>query len=48
VKFQNVFGVIPIYKALQLYAVLKFKDINQMEQLIEKNGIKKADRGESL
>jgi len=49
VKFQkrwfvkNEFGVIPIYKALQKYAVLEFKNSEQKKQLIEKlNSAKKG------
>ena len=46
---KNEFGVIPIYKALQKYAVLEFKDINQKEQLIEKlNSVKKGRQRRKL
>ncbi len=55
VKFQkrwfvkNKFGVIPIYKALQKYAVLEFKDTKQKGQLIEKlNRAKKAKQRRKL
>lgn len=55
VKFQkrwfvkNKFGVMLIYKALQKYAVLEFKDNEQKEQLIEKlNSAKKAKQRRKL
>lgn len=55
VKFQkrwfvkNEFGVMPIYKALQKYAVLEFKDYEQKKQLIEKlNTTKKARQRRKL
>jgi len=46
---KNEFGTIPIYKALQKYAVLEFKDNEQKEQLIEKlNSTKKAKQRRKL
>ena len=46
---KNAFGTIQIYKALQKYAVLEFKDNEQKEQLIEKlNSAKKGKQRRKL
>ena len=46
---KNEFGIMPIYKALQKYAILEFKDINQKEQLIKKlNNVKKSRQRRKL